>query len=314
MDNPISPETRERIDDLCRRISISRGLDDEIRAELAAHMEDKLRAYLSGAEKLTEENAFVLVQEHFGNPEHVHDLLAGVHAEELHGNFARCLGAILAATLGSRVLLFLLLSMYFTPLFHFFRGPISDTVRFLEPIPIVLIEIGVIALFWFVLYRWQKARAFQKKLWFLTIKPMYFAALLFSLSFFLAIVYQPFSAAIEHSNMGPISGSHTVLRPIQDGLFFLMVPFSDFLWPLVWLWWFGMVSRWFLTPLFGFIFWELYFCLLEPFLWHLFHVSLGLSTGWAMHNLKVGLIAFFTYLLYAGLMDILKKRNQPVIE
>lgn len=67
-------------------------------------------------------------------------------------------------------------------------------------------------------------------------------------------------------------------------------------------------------PFFGFIFWGLYISLLEPFLWHFFRAPFWLYTNGAIHNVKLGFIALFAYLVYAGLMGILKKRNQPVIE
>jgi hypothetical protein len=82
MSDHLTPETAERLRSLSERITIARGLDDDIRAELAAHMEDKLLAYLSGAEKLTEEDAFVLVREHFGNADNLKKLLKKVHAPE----------------------------------------------------------------------------------------------------------------------------------------------------------------------------------------------------------------------------------------
>ena len=80
MDKKLSPETAERIRELCRKISVAHNLDEDIQRELCAHMEDKLLGYLSGAEKLTGEDAFILVREHFGNTENLKRLLRQVHA------------------------------------------------------------------------------------------------------------------------------------------------------------------------------------------------------------------------------------------
>lgn len=80
MDKSLSPETVERIRELCRKISVAHNLDEEIQRELFSHMESKLLAYLSGAEKLTEADALILVCEHFGNAENLKGLLRTVHA------------------------------------------------------------------------------------------------------------------------------------------------------------------------------------------------------------------------------------------
>ena len=95
MDTDISPETTERIRALCRRISVAHDLDDEIQRELFSHMEDKLHGYLSGGEKVTEEDALILVREHFGKPEVVRGLFREVHAPETHLSLLRTTGAFI---------------------------------------------------------------------------------------------------------------------------------------------------------------------------------------------------------------------------
>ena len=87
----ISPETAEKIRALCSRISVANNLDQEIQEELYSHLEEKLLAYLSGKEKITEEDAFILVREHFGDPVKLKGLLRKVHkarGREYHGRFA----------------------------------------------------------------------------------------------------------------------------------------------------------------------------------------------------------------------------------
>lgn len=75
----ISPETAGKIHALCSRISVANSLDQEIQEELFSHLEEKLLAYLSGKEKITEEDAFILVREHFGDPVILKGLLKDVH-------------------------------------------------------------------------------------------------------------------------------------------------------------------------------------------------------------------------------------------
>jgi len=65
----ISPQVQERIEALCRQISVAHELDEDIRKELRGHLEDKLLAYLSGEERLTEQDAFILVRERLRNPD-----------------------------------------------------------------------------------------------------------------------------------------------------------------------------------------------------------------------------------------------------
>ena len=75
----ISAETQESIQKFCLKISIAYDLDEEIQEELSSHIEDKLLMYLNGELKLSEQDALVLVREHFGKPEHIRSLLEEVH-------------------------------------------------------------------------------------------------------------------------------------------------------------------------------------------------------------------------------------------
>lgn len=78
----ISTEGQESILAFCRKISVTYDLDEEIQEELYGHIEDKLLGYLSGEEKLTEGDAFVLVCEHFGDSDSIRELLNEVHCIE----------------------------------------------------------------------------------------------------------------------------------------------------------------------------------------------------------------------------------------
>jgi hypothetical protein len=91
MSENLSSEITKRIRSLCGRISVANSLDEEIQEELYSHLEEKILAYLSGREKVTEEDAFILVREHFGDPENLKGLLKKVHkarGREYMGRFA----------------------------------------------------------------------------------------------------------------------------------------------------------------------------------------------------------------------------------
>ncbi|MBN1293218.1 MAG: twin-arginine translocase subunit TatC [Candidatus Latescibacteria bacterium] len=75
----ISPEMSEKIQQFCRNISETYNFDEDIQEELYGHIEDKMLGYLSGEEPLTEDDAFVLVREHFGDSAAVRELLNSVH-------------------------------------------------------------------------------------------------------------------------------------------------------------------------------------------------------------------------------------------
>ena len=93
----ISRETREQLEALCRKMSVSHKLDAEIGRELYAHMEDRLLAHMNGEIPLTEQDAFILVREHFGDPAVIKEHLQEVHADEAASSVGRRLVAAFAA-------------------------------------------------------------------------------------------------------------------------------------------------------------------------------------------------------------------------
>lgn len=96
MADSLNQNTRSRIDELCRKISVAHTLDREIQEELRGHMEDKLLAYLNGQEPLTEDDALLLVREHFGDPAKLKSMFQRVHVVDTRVSFARRLAAIIA--------------------------------------------------------------------------------------------------------------------------------------------------------------------------------------------------------------------------
>jgi hypothetical protein len=86
---------RERMRALCQKITVAYDLDPEIQEELFGHMEDRLLGYMSGEDKLTEEDAYILVREHFGDPAALKGLLHEVHDASVRTTLARRLTAAL---------------------------------------------------------------------------------------------------------------------------------------------------------------------------------------------------------------------------
>ncbi len=100
MDKPVDLRIEEKLRGLCKQVSVANSLDEEVREELFGHMEDKLLAYLSGEEPVAEDDAFILVREHFGDPGVVKGMLREVHAREAGVSLGRRLLAALTLTLG----------------------------------------------------------------------------------------------------------------------------------------------------------------------------------------------------------------------
>ncbi len=91
MTENLSKNITDKIRSLCSGITSANNLDKEIHEELCSHLEEKTLAYLSGREKVTEEDAFILVREHFGDPANLKGLLKKVHkarGREYKGRFA----------------------------------------------------------------------------------------------------------------------------------------------------------------------------------------------------------------------------------
>ena len=111
MDKTLEPKIEERLRGLCKQVSVANSLDEELREELFGHMEDKLLAYLNGEEPVTEDDALILVREHFGDPGVVKGMLREVHAQEAGISLARRLVAGLALAIGLDIGMYLVFSL-----------------------------------------------------------------------------------------------------------------------------------------------------------------------------------------------------------
>ncbi len=243
MDEHISTEIEGRIRQLCRQISIAHNLDEEIQRELYSHMEDKLIGYLSGEEKVSEEDAFILVREHFGDPAVIKGLLQETHAVESGLSLLRKLGAVAAASLAtmSIVRLLWLALRYHIPKEPAFIMQVAIVRYFLAwghlfgPVLLLGIVIGV----------WRKMMDNGRPLWFATFIPERFAAVLFGLVFLMIFLYLPRERAAsewEHAALLANIGAYTTM-------------FSNILLCMLWVWWVDTKPRRYRTMLTGALAW-----------------------------------------------------------
>lgn len=176
MPDKLSPETERRIRDLCGKISVALNLDPEGQRELSALMEKKLQAYLSGGEKLSEEDALLLVREHFGDPEVIKTMLQSVHFTAAGASLARRIGAILALTLFAGLAGYCLqLGLRLGNLAIF--GNAGLFLGWKESFALLCEA----ALFAGVLLHWRKRLRRGEKPWFLTAGPFTFAGVITAL-------------------------------------------------------------------------------------------------------------------------------------
>jgi hypothetical protein len=99
MDKPLSAETQSQILVLCESIAQRDQLGEDVQEELRGHVEDKIVAYLEGREAITEPDAVILAQKHFGDPLTVKTLLHTVHPGQRYVSLGRRIAVVLLVTL-----------------------------------------------------------------------------------------------------------------------------------------------------------------------------------------------------------------------
>lgn len=169
MDKPkLSPSVEQRMQVLCRKIAVAHDLDAEIQRELYGHMEDKLLAYLAGEELITEDDALILVQAHFGDPATLKDCLREVHTVPATLSLLRRLLAIVVLTAGVSFSFSLVLRTVGLLLFSF----IETEAQLLTPIStvfasgaILLTLFGQPILIGWILRHWQRSLDRGETLW-----------------------------------------------------------------------------------------------------------------------------------------------------
>ena len=180
MPDALNPETRQQMRELCNKISVAHDLDEAVQEELLGHMEDKFLAYLSGDEPVSEQDAFILVREHFGDPATIKTLMQDAHPGPVRASLARRIGAALIAL--SAVEFFLHWAFLPVAWLIYERQMLNNSwaVNTFS----VLFFIAPVPLFWALLLRWQRMMSVGKKPWFLKVRPsvfMYVSILLVAL-------------------------------------------------------------------------------------------------------------------------------------
>lgn len=99
MNTPLNNDTQQKARDLARKITVAHDLDPEIQEELYGHIEDKLLAYKSGEEQVSDDDAFILVREHFGDAKVLRSMFAEVHEVAATVTLGRLIGAACVITL-----------------------------------------------------------------------------------------------------------------------------------------------------------------------------------------------------------------------
>ena len=237
MDDQLNACTQNRMRALCSKISVAHDLDPEIREELYGHMEDKLLAYLNGEEPVTEDDAYILVREHFGDPAVLKGLLQDVHAYEVHGNLARRLAAAsIVSTCGIMAFYAIWAGLMYLDghMNSIFREAFMWTWGTPSALSILISITSIAALAalpWIVLRKWDRRSADGQTLWFMRWRPMAIAGLVAFL-FFIQSVVQVLDAGAALDSMCNVLGQD--VEWIVCGIVMIVCPVSVC---LAWLWW-----------------------------------------------------------------------------
>ena len=247
MSENISPETAERIRALCRQISVSHNLDEEIQRELYSHMEDKLLGYLSGAEKVTEEDALILVQEHFGKPEVIKEMFHETHGGESAVSLLRRLGAITAASLvvGCAIQLLQMICGIFL-LMKQVEGKPDAVILNIFTIIFILLPFMML---WGVLRVWKRKMERGRRLWFYRIERERFILVLILFSSFSLFLF-----SLHEENLHMIRFGVSILESS-----FIQMVLQSFLW----FWWCDNSPRRYRALLAGALCWGFYNCVIS---------------------------------------------------
>jgi hypothetical protein len=154
----------EKLRGLCRKIFVGENLDEEVQAELYGHLEDKYLAYMQGEEQITEDDAFILLREHFGDPKVVRGMLCDVHRQEADCSLARKFAALLVlGAIVSGIGRLVTLSLAFSP-FPVLEHRYSTLFGF-------VLMVFYIAVYVHVLRGWRKRMDQGETLWFQSMRP-----------------------------------------------------------------------------------------------------------------------------------------------
>ena len=232
MPESLSPEIQEKVLALCKQISVAHDLDPLIQKELYGHMEDKLLAYLNGEEPLSEEDALILVRDHFGDPSSLKGLLRNVHAREAGVTLARRLAAAFAAYAAVAVAAGFVHLVIACSLIGWaaWVGSSHDLNRARALLDWSVAVPAVVAV-WAVLWRWQRRLDSGQPVWFLTWRPRRIIGLLVAMfiatSLFHGVSIEPGMLGDPGPPMGYLFGWIILLIMIATAVMHCMP----------WLWW-----------------------------------------------------------------------------
>jgi hypothetical protein len=276
MAESLSAKMQEQMRALCRKISVAHDLDPEIQEELYGHMEDKLHAYLTGDEPLTEEDAFILVREHFGDPAVLKGLLQDVHAHAVHVTLARRIAAAVIATMGLSVAVHLL-RLPIGLLSVICAAKTGSAIGFLGAAQLCSVSLSAAAaiLLCVILYRWHRKLGRNERPWFVRWRPIYIAA-----AIALLLVLKRLIPAVTPAHdvfAGQFAQpSKYIFALITVGLVLsrLVVPVVT---ALAWLWWCDRPPRTNFALLYGFLAWLIFNPLVASFSGRLPRMMLHIS-------------------------------------
>ena len=104
MDSSLSSETQFQIRALCEFIAQTEQLGEDVQEELRGHIEDKVIAYMTGAEPVSEDDALMLAKKHFGQPRVLKSLLQSAHPERFGLGMGRRIAVAALASIAAGAL------------------------------------------------------------------------------------------------------------------------------------------------------------------------------------------------------------------
>jgi hypothetical protein len=232
----ISDEARSQIEKLCRKVSVAAELDDSIQRELRDHMHDKLLAYLSGEQRVSEADALLLVKHHFGDVRAIRAMYRKVHAIESSATVARRLVAAAVATL----LWMSFVSVSYTALARALdlnptRRGTSIAMWLAIFIAVALVNLGGM---WATLLWWKRRAAKGTDLWFMRMHPAALAVvLLAALGLWIGL-----PAVFGPPEMAKAGTAHYIARWAVVGVGLLGYS-GEFLRALAWTWFCDLSPR-----------------------------------------------------------------------
>ncbi len=169
-----TPEMRERLRTLCKQITVAEDIDPEIQEELLTHMEDKFAAFRYGSEPITDEDALILVREHFGDPGIMKALLQHTHVEKADLSLGRRLAAIAVVTLSFYAVIRFLNAFSTTTLVWFAQRYATGSILWgsVWTAQNMFLACSLAPLTWYIVRRWRRQLDRGVKPWFVRWSPI----------------------------------------------------------------------------------------------------------------------------------------------